>query len=81
MFVNSSVDRAEALAHELGLSVTLPRVSQSLLRTSVATNSTLGAGLLLAGLVTSSKTLSVLGCLGLAGAIAVAGELEPRRLP
>lgn len=79
MFVNASVDRAEALARAAGLDLTLPRVSQSLLRTSVATNGVLGAGLLVVGLATSSKTLSVLGCLGLAGAVAVAAELEPRQ--
>lgn len=81
MFVNASVDFAEALARDLGLEVTLPRVDQSLLRTSVRTNSALGVGLLVAGLVTSSKTLSVLGCLGLAGAAMVAGELASDRQP
>lgn len=60
----------EGFAKNLGLSIKIPRPGKTMRKVSVITNSTVGIGLLVGGIVVSSKVLICLGVLGLAGAIA-----------
>lgn len=72
--INKSADFFENLAKDLGLSIKIPRPGKTARRISVITNSTVGIGLVVTGAVVSSKTLMVLGSLGLAGAVVLAKD-------
>lgn len=64
----------DGFANSLGLSIKIPRPGKAVRSVSTLTNSVVGGGLVIVGIVASSKALVGVGMLGLAGAVSLAAD-------
>lgn len=72
--IKESADYFESIAGDLGISVKIPRPGKTARRFSAAANSIVSAGLITAGITTSSKALIGLGIIGLTGSAILLAE-------
>ncbi|MEO1772474.1 hypothetical protein [Candidatus Enterococcus ferrettii] len=72
--INETANYFEKAAKQLGLTIQLPRPSKKMKASSAITNGLLGVGLITSGVVFKKAPLTVLGVLGVAGAVMLAIE-------
>lgn len=72
--IKETTDYFEKTAKQLGLTIQLPRPSKKMKTSSAITNGLIGVGLFTSGIILKKAPLTVLGVLGVAGAVLLATD-------
>lgn len=70
--LNKSADYFETIARNLGLSIHIPRPGKKTKHASILTNGLVGAGFIASGVLFKKMPLTLIGIIGIAGAVLLA---------